>query len=61
MKIESIAGYIYVSEYAINRIEEVYHSNRMNNFSDEDKKKSKELSNLTFEEILNQKISMRTK
>lgn len=39
MKIESIAGYIYVSEYAINRIEEVYHSNRMNNFSDEDKKK----------------------
>ena len=26
-----------------------------------DKKKSKELSNLTFEEILNQKISMRTK
>ena len=24
MKIESIAGYIYVSEYAINRIEEVY-------------------------------------
>ena len=64
MKIESIAG----SEYAINCIEEVYHSNRMNNFSDEDKKKlvldkkkSKELSNLTFEEILNQKISMRTK
>lgn len=68
MKIESIAGYIYVSEYAVNHIEEIYHSNRMNNFSDEDKKKlvldkkkSKELSNLTFEEILNQKISMRTK
>ena len=68
MKIESIAGYIYVSEYAINIIEEVYHSNRMNNFSYEDKKillldkkKSKELSNLTFEEILNQKISMMTK